>query len=225
MAEVITIPIKDVLVRNPEVKLESVDQVVNHVRLRTGLFQSTLAAISLHQKPNSLSKDGWHKFTRKNGYLSKEKPRDIDKNAEFTGAGFCEFSSFAMQEALTAIAPNLEIDTVAIDTDNHAESWSNPAYYLNTGPHTIVKVTEKDTGKTLYIDPTYRQIDHRSKEGIIFFGQDEFDSYYKYSRRAENNRFNPRSNLNRKNSLIKYIERSRGFTQEHYQRLVRTITS
>lgn len=211
----------------PAEVLVSLEQIVDHLKKKGPKFQDTLLKISLGQKLDDGLKLGWHTFSSDRGYLTKTIANSFGGDALFTGAQLCEFASYALQEALSIVAPSLEFDTVPLETSNEAESWDHSKHKLYTGPHTVVKATDMVTGQIAYFDPTYKQIDSRFEDSVLVFTEEEFPKYFRSARNPQENKFKLRydqqSNLASKESKIRYLEKTKGITHDHYQQLVQTL--
>jgi|GEM_PF-3317655 hypothetical protein len=161
---------------------------------------------------------GWQEiFKWEDGRTGKRDADPRSNNAIFTGRSVCNFAAFALYDGLKDKLHGIDLDVVKIYTDFNAENWEHPEHFKQEWDHEVVRAVSKSKAEECFIDPTYRQIDHRAKESItIVLAQDMTKFYRDQSARK------PVSILNRKDEILEELE-PWGLTREQYKRLIDTL--
>jgi hypothetical protein len=213
---------KDILVRNKEIRLNSLDQVGAHLEERSGLFVSRLASISMD------SGRGWERVTltgpkkdavfRVGGY----KPA---KEHLFTGDKLCALAARGLRDGLSHVlqpGSPLKVDLVqAKNVDMDVENRGKPYHSPAKEGHFFVKVSDVRAERARYFDAAYGQVDHREAGRIVETSPEEIKDRYGIS--PEEIEVYLDDDIDRGIAFPEYKRRNR-ISDAGYDSLVRTIT-
>ena len=191
-------------------RIGTITELINFLKIRGPLYFNALSVIS--GVGNSF---GWQRISKwEDGATKKIGAEPRSNKAIFTGGTICNFASFALYDGLKSKLENIDLDVVQIYTDFRAEDWGESYQQIQEWDHVIVKATARDTGEVLYLDPTYRQIDHRVEETVLTVPGDRLNNFYKDRQNRQSV-----SVLNRKDEILGELK-TWGLSEEQYKKLV-----
>lgn len=210
------IPKDSIIIRDPEIQLQSFNDVTNHLKQRQGLFFSRLGSLLRSTDV------GWERIIGPRRNIKKQTTTGIDPRALLTAKTVCDFTNAAVADALSRIAPTIQFDIVMLQTRFDAENWrkKNPPT-AQKDSHAIIRATGSTDGEIRYIDAAYAQINHTRAGHIIIIPSEALDAYYGGpERKCEpiSEDFTP------SDEAVKYFVEESGFRQEEYEKLVKTLT-
>lgn len=191
-------------------RIATMNELVDFIKIKGPMYFRALLDIS--GAGNSF---GWQKISKwEDGATRKVDAEPRTEGAVFTGRVICNFASFALYDGLKDRLVDIDLDVVLIYTDFRKEDWDKTYGQMQEWDHIIVKATSKITGEVVYLDSTYRQIDHGAEESVLAIPEDKFNDFYR-DRQGRNQE----SVLVKKDEILNGLE-SWGLTKEHYQALV-----
>lgn len=200
--------------QSPLTSFADIEQFLDN---RSGLFISRLAAITRY------SGRGFEDIAIDDqGIIVKSKAERSSRNL-FTGKSLCIVASLAIRDGLRRKLnfQEFSVDTVSILTDFHAENWNDTVYRSSVGRHEIAAVKDMRANDTLYIDPTYPQVNHKTAGRIACIPDTLVETMY--SRPSGNVRDSMRGGELDASFQLKFVSGDVEITGELYQSLVRTI--
>lgn len=184
---------------------------------RSALFTSRLAAITTD------SERGYQNLSLgKDNMVVKTKPYRYPGEL-FTGRGLCIVAAVAVRDGLRRRLnrEDFTVSTVSILTDFSAENWSDTKYRSGVGRHEIAAVKDIEAGNTLYVDPTYAQVDHRKAGKIVCIPDPLLEVMY--SNPARNVRKYMRLEDLDASCKLNFVRGDSELQRQLYQSLVKTI--
>jgi len=173
---------------------------------------------TLAMQPRNDSSFGWQKISTFSDSTTKKLAcGKNDEGAIFTGEQLCNFASYALYEALVSKFPHISIDIVQLFTDFRAEDWNRPDHNFQEWDHVIVKISSGDGKEVMYLDPTYRAINHDAEQSIKIITESELSKFYQDRQRRV-----PSSVLYKKESVLRELE-GWGLTKEYFHSLVNSL--
>jgi hypothetical protein len=191
-------------------RISTMKELVDFLKIKGPLYFSALSQIT-----GAGNRFGWQKISKwEDGATRKIDAEPRSEGAVFTGRVICNFASFALYDGLKSKLENVDLDVVSIYTDFRAEDWDKPYEQRQEWDHVVVKATLKETGEIVYLDSTYRQIDHRAVGSILTIPEYRFKDFYRDRKSRQ-----PVSVLKRKDEILEELK-PWGLTKEHYQTLI-----
>jgi hypothetical protein len=177
-----TIPIKNILQRTEIPSIANLDELLAHIEKRKTYFLATLAA----NKSNSDTVNGWQKIRKdEEGLIKKERLTSPSTEGIFTAEMLCTNTCVVLAEALKKLitANNLKItiEMVTFKTGTAAENETQLPV-KRAVLHNILKLTEEKSKRSVFLDATYAQINHRFAGQITQFDQSQFNTLYQLDR-------------------------------------------
>lgn len=206
---------EDIIQPEPERALTTLEDVSAFIKQRQALFISKLGNLALDRK----AQIGWQEILRESdGFIDKD-ISSPDKGL-FTGSGLCAVASGALLEGLTKKSKGITYAALQIITDPFAENWDKTAEAMRF--HHIIVQAKNAGDETLYIDPTYAQIDHTQAGKIAVITEDELAQKYRLQPVVDEDQLRPVTRS--LNSVLSTAFETQRINPEKYNNLVESLT-
>src|SRR5258706_663105 len=177
-------------------RLSTLSDVKAFLHRRQSLFLGIFAGMGVDSK----SPNGWEMIkespsgtvNKKSDLLSvaqydlegKTRRFSLRPGVTFTAKDRCDALSSILYVALyNSIGTNLSVEVVDLETDMARENWDNQDYQLDSTPnnHTVLRIVDTTSPEksTMFVDPTYGQIDSSFINSFLIIPEDEFGDYYR----------------------------------------------
>lgn len=204
---------------NESKQLQTIDQAIDHLRQREGLFHARMANLAhtyntKTSKPLRLTYLGWEKLERDRRNRLQKYPSPQAGDTLFTGFELCSLGVYAIKDALKVLSPQLTTHAVQFRAIFDENEIDNPLFLPPARGHLVLRLAEKLNGQI--IDPTYAQLRHIYAGKFLIFPEEQMDEHYPYWEDGV---------YCGEDDYVDFMEHflSLGFTQAQYQSLIRTL--